>query len=108
MREWGTKREDMLMVEQPPKTKIYPGQHGTFIYAGDLIPNEIFVQNLGVAEAKFRLTSAPPTPPGWIYYETTAGNSVRSFIVHFPSARFTVYNDGRTEIEVSGNGVRPA
>jgi hypothetical protein len=98
----------MLMAELPPKTKIYPGQHGTFIYTGDLIPNEIFVQNLGVTEAKFRLTSAPATPPGWIYYETSPRNSVRAFIVHFPTAKFTVYNNGRTEIEVSGNGVRPA
>jgi hypothetical protein len=95
------------MAEQPPTARIDPGQHKTFLYVGDFIPNKVLVQNLGTAEAKFRLTSAPPTPPGWVYYEVTPGSSLRSFTVHFPTAKLTVYNDGPTPIEVAGEGIRP-
>ena len=96
------------MAEQPPSTRIDPGQHKTFIYVGDFIPNKVLVKNLGTTEARFRLTSAPATPPGWEYYEVAPGSALRSFTVHFPTAKLTVYNDGATPIEVAGDGIRPS
>jgi hypothetical protein len=100
------------MAEQPPSTTINPGQHKNFIYVGEFIPNVILVKNLGkgTTEARFKLTStsAPPTPPGWDYYGDVAGSAPRSFTVHFPTARLTVYNVGATPIEVAGEGIRPS
>jgi hypothetical protein len=86
---------------------ITPGCGKDFIYAGELIPNQVSIQNLSTTEdATFTVTSGRQS---WTFYGAARKGRTVSVQVRWPSGRARFVNNSvfAASILVSGDGIFP-
>lgn len=92
-----------------PTPILGPQQAGEFTYVGEMIPNQVMIQNLGTAEAQYWLSSGlEGGPEGWKYYGTVEAGRTASIWVEWPNGRATFFNRSEeASIEIGGDGIFP-
>ncbi len=86
---------------------VQPGEMKLFCYFGEMIPNQVLIQNLSSDRpAQYALHSGPKS---WGFYGTIEPGGTASILVNWPTnqARFT-NRSASANISVSGNGIFPA
>ncbi len=89
------------------ESTITPGHGKDFLYVGEMIPNQVFIQNLSTTEdATFTVTSGTQS---WTYYGAARKGKKVNIQVRWPSgrARFENNSVANASILVSGNGIFP-
>jgi hypothetical protein len=93
----------------PENDSIIPsGQSKTFYYVGNMIPNQVLIQNLSPGtQANYTVKSGPHP---WTYFGYVAAGQTQSIYVQWPTsvAVFTNASGSGINIQVYGNGIRPA
>lgn len=84
---------------------VGPGESKQFVYVGELIPNQVLVENLGNSEVQYYLSSGLD---GWRLYNTIEGGRTQSLLVQWMDGIATFTNeDGTSSIAVGGDGIFP-
>lgn len=89
-------------------SEIGPGESKLFQYFGEMIPNQMLIQNLSSdREAQF-IAQSENAEESWGYYDTVMPGQTASIWVRFPQSisRFT-NRSGEASIIVGGDGIFP-
>jgi hypothetical protein len=93
----------------PEDDSIIPsGQSKTFYYVGNLIPNQVLIQNLSPSSNANYTVKSGPHP--WTYFSNIPAGGTQSILVQWPTsvAVFANASGGGVSIRVYGDGIRPA
>lgn len=96
-----------MSTENP--SEIGPGESKLFQYFGEMIPNQVIVENLSsTSDAQFIMTTEN-TDGSWKYYGSISASQAASVWVEFPTSLFQVTNRGDSDasIIVGGDGIFP-
>ena len=90
-------------------SSIGPGEKKLFTYLGELIPNQVFVQNESSTEqANFVMQGMNGAEPEWKLYGVLRAGETVDYMVQWPAqAIFTNQGLLQTSIRVYGNGIFP-
>lgn len=86
---------------------IAQGQSGSFLYLGELIPNQVLIHNLSTEfYADYILESGSRS---WRFFGSVAPNTTASILVEWPAGKATFFNNSVADasIYVFGNGIFP-
>ncbi|MBS1914585.1 MAG: hypothetical protein JST22_21560 [Bacteroidetes bacterium] len=95
-------------MSTPNPSEIGPGESKLFRYYGEMIPNQILIENLSTEfEAQYIVGGEVPEQ-GWHYFGTVAHGETASIWVNFPTtvSRFT-NRSSAASIIVGGDGIFP-
>jgi hypothetical protein len=88
---------------------VGPGERKLFTYVGEMIPNQVFVQNQSTSEqANFVMQGVGNDQPEWKLFDILEAGRTRSYMVQWPT-QATFWNQGlfQSSIMVYGNGIFP-
>ena len=86
---------------------ILSGQSKRLRYLGELIPNQVFIQNLSkTSQANYTVKSGPRP---WTYFGYVAPGGTQAIYVQWPTsvALFANSSGGGVNIKVYGDGIFP-
>jgi hypothetical protein len=84
---------------------LRPGETRKFAYVGNLIPNQVNIQNLSAQPASYKLESGTS---GWMLYGNVAPSATAALLVQWPSGIATFSNGSpQATIVIWGDGIRP-
>lgn len=94
-------------VSQTNPSIIAQGQSASFLYLGEMIPNQVLIHNLSTEfYADYILESGHGS---WRFFGSIAPNTTASILVEWPSGKATFFNNSvaNASIYVFGNGIFP-
>ena len=88
---------------------IAPGEVRDFVYRGDMIPNQVSVENLdGAHQANFVVQALNHGIAGWKLFGIIDPGQTVQLLVEWPvEARFTNRSELQSSIRVYGDGIFP-
>ncbi|HEU4561151.1 MAG TPA: hypothetical protein VFS20_25085 [Longimicrobium sp.] len=88
---------------------IAPGEIKDFVYRGDMIPNQVSVENLDQAhQANFVVQAVNHGVAGWKLFGIIEPGQTVQLLVEWPTeARFTNRSELQSNIRVYGDGIFP-
>jgi len=95
-------------MEQNPGG-IGPNESRDFTYVGEMIPNQVSIQNLSPdQEAQFFMQGINDDVAGWKYFGAVPAGQTISVLVSWPGeGRVTNRGDSNASINVFGDGIFP-
>ena len=103
-----------MSTASPPGTAVHPftvapGEFKDFVYRGDMIPNQVSVENLDAAhQANFVVQAVNHGIAGWKLFGIIDPGQTVHLMVEWPTeARFTNRSELQSSIRISGDGIFP-
>lgn len=91
-------------TQQDPSI-LDPGEERTFVYVGEMIPNQVLIRNFDMVEAQYWLQSGLE---GWRYWGTVPPNETVSIMVEWFDGTALFHNgSGEASIGIGGDGIFP-
>lgn len=95
--------------ENATSSTVGPNERKVFTYVGEMIPNQVFVQNQSTTQqANFVMQGIGDVEPEWKLFEIIEPGRTKQYLVQWPT-RALFWNQGlfQSSILVYGNGIFP-